>query len=850
MIKKQMNIKEILKEKLCKEPNSGNRRNIIFWYDYDKEFENEIEGLSFDNTKVVILSDNNAFALKLDIEEKNPGTNYLLYAPFEKPEDRENWLLDIQKYSEEFTTDRAVYEMKRLGITDEALKPVIKSSIKFFENDKRVKKLESFGIAEYDTKSLEIAIISVLARLKISDFDELIKILLKEDLEGIDNLIKDINKYSDLDSFYNHIKQRFEYVSDEFKIDEFAAMLFFTRFAYEYEGKLPSVLNKLKLSKISEVVVFINDFIKDENYTETAEKYSRRYEEVLNIRKILEEVSTEKFIKCETFKVLDETIIERTIKNIIDGNKEFDGYIRNAKDRRISLWKNSFENEYKALINGLELLQKFDYLSDKFTVESLNDFYEMYTTEFRQLDYHYRKFYYHYDQIDNKDTLSELDQMVENTYVTGYLDTVSMQWTKLIEEEGLVNLDDVRYKKQWNFYNDFVSGYAKKDDRIFVIISDAMRYEVGSELTTELLKERRAEITLSAMQGIIPSYTKFGMASLLPRSVMTYDKKEGIRINDISTSGTKNREKILSQVNAESLAIRYDDIKHLKGAEYKANFAGKKLVYIYHDAIDKIGHAGSPFEAAEVAISEIKDIVRSLVNHISATKIIITADHGFIYQRSNLAGYDKMKKLKNDSVIESDRRYILSTEKSDDMNLLNLSLNEAFHTRELLQVIVPKGSIRFKTQGSEGNFVHGGATLQEMVVPVIEYFDKRSDDFKAKKVEVEMTSITRKLTKRITNLEFIQTKSISEKNLTLNLKLYFVGVDNKRVSNEVMIIADSNSSLPENRSFKEKFVLKDLRYQKEDTYYLVFEDDEKNINPIIKRIPFYIDLAIVNDFGF
>ncbi|MGV8154530.1 MAG: hypothetical protein ACLKAO_09505, partial [Alkaliphilus sp.] len=70
MIKKQMNIKEILKEKLCKEPNSGNRRNIIFWYDSDKEFENEIEGLSFDNTKVVILSDNNAFALKLDIEEK------------------------------------------------------------------------------------------------------------------------------------------------------------------------------------------------------------------------------------------------------------------------------------------------------------------------------------------------------------------------------------------------------------------------------------------------------------------------------------------------------------------------------------------------------------------------------------------------------------------------------------------------------------------------------------------------------------------------------------------------------------------------------------------------------------
>lgn len=67
------------------------------------------------------------------------------------------------------------------------------------------------------------------------------------------------------------------------------------------------------------------------------------------------------------------------------------------------------------------------------------------------------------------------------------------------------------------------------------------------------------------------------------------------------------------------------------------------------------------------------------------------------------------------------------------MNLMDLPFNEAITTLEELKVIVPKGSIRFKTQGNDGNFVHGGATLQEMTVPVIEYFDKRSDDFKAKK---------------------------------------------------------------------------------------------------------------------
>lgn len=206
--------------------------------------------------------------------------------------------------------------------------------------------------------------------------------------------------------------------------------------------------------------------------------------------------------------------------------------------------------------------------------------------------------------------------------------------------------------------------------------------------------------------------------------------------------------------------------------------------------------------------------------------------------------------MKNDAVLETDRRYILSTAKANDMNVLNLPFNKEIKTTNPIQVVVPKGTIRFKTQGEGGNFVHGGAMLQEIVVPVIEYFDKRSDEFKAKKVNVQMTSITRKLTNRISYLDFIQTESVSEKKLPLNLKLFIVDESDNRISNEVMIIADRDSSDPKDRNFREKFVLKDLQYKKEDTYYLVFEDDEETINPVLNKIPFTIDLAIVNDFGF
>ncbi|MCD4713408.1 MAG: BREX-1 system phosphatase PglZ type A [Clostridiales bacterium] len=845
-----MNIKEILEEMLSRDPENGNVRNIIFWYDADQEFVNDIEGLTFENTKVVVLSNNNAFKVKYDVEVADLSSHFLIYAPFGKPLDRENWLLDIQKYSEEFSTDRSIYEMRRLGITDDTLRPLVKQSIKFFENEKRVNKLKSFGIEAYDQVTFEVAIVSALAKLKTADFDELVRLLITEHDSGDEKLIEDIQKYSNLEAFYELVIKRFGYNSEVMNMDEFIGMLFYTSFAYEFSGKLPKDLEKLKSSRVSEIVVFIDELLSLSPYQKEAQKLSEHLEEVLKIGELIKSVETDILVACDTFMIIDKVILSRLAVGASEGRKDYEKWIRYAKERRSKHWYYVFENEYRAIIHGLELLKHYDQVSNRLSVENLDDYFDMYVSEYHKLDFHYRKFYHYFDQIQDKDLFAGMSEYIENVYVSSFLDTLSTNWSGLIDRHNIIEISGLKYKKQWHFYKDFVSQYVKNDERIFVIISDAMRYEIASELVVELQKERRAEIQLKALQGVVPSYTKFGMATLLPRSEMAYDKDVGITIDGVSTAGTKNREKILQAAHPDALAIRYDDVKHMKKSDYKDTLTGKKLVYIYHDTIDSYGHQGSPFDAAEMAIEELKDLLRALVNHVSATKVIITADHGFVYQRSKLVEYDKITKVKNDAVVETDRRYILSKSDAEDMNVLNLPFNPEINTKEPLKVIVPKGTIRFKTQGNDGNFVHGGAMLQEIVVPVIEYFDKRSDGFKAKKVEVQLTSITRKLTNRISYLEFFQTESVSVKNLPLNLKLYITDVDGNRVSNEVFIIADRDSSDPKDRSFKEKFVLKDLKYKKEDTYYLVLEDDEETINPILSKSAFTIDLAIVNDFGF
>jgi hypothetical protein len=61
-----------------------------------------------------------------------------------------------------------------------------------------------------------------------------------------------------------------------------------------------------------------------------------------------------------------------------------------------------------------------------------------------------------------------------------------------------------------------------------------------------------------------------------------------------------------------------------------------------------------------------------------------------------------------------------------------------------------------------------------------------------------------------------------------------------------MIIADIKSDDPTERRFKEKFVLKNIKYDNSKKYYLVLEDEE-TVKQIYDRISFTIDLPISTD---
>ena len=79
----------------------GEGRKIVFWYDDDGAYSEEIDQLQLSgNSKIIKLTGKNNFATKLLLEHQDLTTNYLVYAPYARPEDKENTLADTFYYSD------------------------------------------------------------------------------------------------------------------------------------------------------------------------------------------------------------------------------------------------------------------------------------------------------------------------------------------------------------------------------------------------------------------------------------------------------------------------------------------------------------------------------------------------------------------------------------------------------------------------------------------------------------------------------------------------------------------------------------------------------------------------------
>ncbi len=821
-------------------------RQIVFWYDSDGCEAETVNELELDGVKLHKLTGSNYFATKKLLEYDDKNSSYLVYAPFEKPEVKDNWLSDIIFYSHEFTPDVVAMTIADLKINDPSVKQLVKNHADFFNNTARVTKLKSLLSDCNNEENFEHAMIAVIAKSKAYQFESTMQKVIIDSLIENNDVLKELEKFELLSKFWQYAKKFYGYEDKEPSVKKLFTSIILTSLKDGIKDYFPKTLEYLLCdeSKAHNSTVFIDNWMNNKQTGEFYKTLAKQTEQELKIRESIKdwEELVVHYNEVDVFECFDREAIMLIIKTLLANNNGFAGLTTILRKRKAKYWFERFEPIYNALEAALELFSFMFKYQNGFPLTNAKDLLYLYTKEYYKVDQAYRKFYTAFDKEESS-ILDELRERVEGIYSNKYLDELTKVWSEQVEIELTENWDIMGIHNQKDFYTENIKNSKYKT---FVVISDALRYEAAQELVIELNKEVKGDAELDYMLGSVPSYTKLGMAALLPNKKIEINTEGQVLVDGIRSDSSNNREKILQSYVPESVVVKYFDLKKLKLSEARDVFKDKKVIYIYHDKIDAIGDdaktENDAFYAVKKTIKELIHCLKIIIN-CNGTHVYITADHGFLYKRDSLEEHDKVSVAQKDS-IELKKRFILTNQPSQQSGALQINMEYILGKGSDLKAIVPKGIHRFKTAGTGINFVHGGASLQEIVIPLIKFQYKRHQD--TKKVDIKVTNRSNKITNNNFTLNLFQVERVSDKVLQRKLKVALWDTDlKKQISSEETVFANIESDNPKDREFKIVLTLKGEDYDKNKNYYLKLEEDGLQIdNPI----PFQINLAITNDF--
>ena len=535
-------VKRILDERFNEQPQSGARRQIIFWYDEEGQFARDIDELELANTRILKLHTNNAFHIKYQLEKVDRESNYLLYSPLPKPAARDNWLLDMLKYSTEFSTDKAVLVMRDFGVKDPALVNTFRRYLKFFDNKERYRKLASYGLDILTENRMHVAVMSVLCRLPAADFESVVRKVLMGETEVQNKYLEAINSFGDLEAYWELAEKRYGYSYEERSLEKLLLMFLVTHLSYSLEEKLPEIWQQYLTLQKTDSMIFVDSFMNHAGDNKYYDALACQAEEILKVKDYITRWDLEKYLECDTFRAFDQAILAYLRDSLLEDIGEFTKYRRIIDKRRTSHWFAEFQDEYEALYYAVALLEAEKKAGKKITGDTPFEMVHAYTSEYFLLDQYYRKFYLHYDNMDKKEPFVALAEKIENTYTHWFLDELSIKWSEALAGELSQGYPLAGVGQQQNFYGDFISSHISRDERVFVIISDGLRYEIGQELQILLQKELRGTAQLSFLQGIVPSTTKIGMAGLLPGNKIEINDRADVLKDGINTQERKQTE--------------------------------------------------------------------------------------------------------------------------------------------------------------------------------------------------------------------------------------------------------------------------------------------------------------------
>lgn len=701
-------------------------RQLVFWNDPDGEFLTEVDAIDLPGVNVLRLDQVPALQAKVRLQN-DPEARWLIYAPSACPAPEDDWLLDARLRGKAFSADSASMQLDELGLTSRVLHAHLKRRAKFMRSKDRVERLKRWVQPDDQAGDLDRKMLAVMVRAETPDtagiFLKVFQALAAEgaDLGLVPKPLLDMTSQEIDAVFWGLAEEEFGYKEAEGESPSMRGLLYriFVSDFCNAIGMTPSSLNHFVIAdraRAAHASVFASRWRSDMANYASYDALANVVAEELHVPALLGVLTAEQLVDAMTFESIDKRVIADLKARIISGAGANMDVVRELMARRRDgHWANTLlagaNDHTKALAASYDALgaaASFFELQAKhshgFSFGSADAAFEAYKSELFRFDQLYRSFMRATDAVEPMgwSLLHELRDRMEDAYSGWFIGQLSSAWDAVVGgDAGLLKhwkLNDI--PNQQNFFEQFVApSYSTGAKRVYVVISDAFRFEAAEELVSTLNSKNRVKARLETMLGVLPSYTTLGMASLLPHKQLAYRNNAAldVTVDGMPTATLEQRSAVLAQHGG--VAISRDELMEMGKTAGREFVKPYELIYVYHDHIDAIGDKrgteGKTFEATEQAIRELQEVVSFIMNNLNGSTIFVTADHGFLYQESALEDADR-------SVVEEGKAEVYQeanafcAAKGLDVETLNLVVTPAALARlgstELRFKCVPKGS--------------------------------------------------------------------------------------------------------------------------------------------------------------
>jgi len=712
------------------------KHRLVFWYDSNREWAETYHAFPDEGvTKLTVMG--NEFGTKVQVvRDPNPETRFLIYLPIARPADADNWLLDLLLQGYEYKADKASLALQDVGLPHDFLH-LAEDHAHYFTNAKRVDALRELIGKEDQTRELRLKMMAVLAGTSVEVDALLLRFLnskVEAELISMDPVTECFGSAALVEPFWREVERLFGYAASTPSLRDFVVSLF--RGANPLDDQVALHLHAR---------VFLQRWKDSQTHSVSFRQWSHQMEKELQIATALGALEARVTVgDWDTFELFEKFTLHRLCESFTKGAAASD-LLAVAQQRRASFWRPEHEHGYAALEQAVELRELL--ASVDLTVDSVAEGVSRYVASWWRIDLAYRLCNWNLRRYGQVQVMEQITQWVEKAYVNNFLLPLADRWSDQVR--GMETWKCPGLVAQRQFYSHYVQPFLGKGQKVFVIISDALRYEAAADFAQRLRSSNRWSAEVEALFGGLPSYTQLGMAALLPGQQWTVDPEDAtVTVDGRSATGTANRAEILRLAcNGKATGIQAEVFLELNTkTDGRTLMRDHDVIYIFHNVIDKTGDApgteAKTFDAVEQAFAELDLIIKKVAN-INGSNMLLTADHGFLFQQDDVALDDTIALPAASEWTCRNRRYAFGKDIASDSRVKIFS-SSALGLGDEWSAVFPLSLGRFPLQGSGKRYVHGGISLQEVVVPVVKIHKARTDD--TGRIEVDLLRVPAKIT--------------------------------------------------------------------------------------------------------